>query len=219
MAMNERTAKLIEEAKKRTAELLAKQQAGKDTLPSSLSFQKPSPALPKDFQNIQDELIHVHKALAFDPFDIPGVGRANEQQSAAIQMFGIDGESGCLIGPAGTGKTTTMRAALNAAILSGRIPLLSESLAHKYLRGGVPGIYGGSFTRIATRNLRNNFPPDLQRNVHTLHRLLEFEPEMFEVDDPARPGKQRWFACSNQQETNSELFQLSLYLSGLMNLL
>jgi hypothetical protein len=76
-----------------------------------------------------------------------------------------------------------MRAILRAAILSGRVPILSEGLAHKYLRGGLPGIYGGSFTRIATRNLRNNCPPDIQANIHTIHRLLEFEPEMFGVTD------------------------------------
>lgn len=125
----------------------------------------------------------------YNPYDIPGVGKANERQSQAIKMFGLDGHSGCLIGPAGTGKTTTMRAIIRAMILSGRIPILSESLGHKYLKGGLPGIFGGSFTRIATRNLRNNCPTDIQDNIHTIHRLLEFEPEMFEVDDPIKGGK------------------------------
>jgi ABC-type cobalamin/Fe3+-siderophores transport system ATPase subunit len=95
-----------------------------------------------------------------------------------------------LIGPAGTGKTTTMKAVIRAAILSGRIPLLPEDIEHKYITGGLPGIYGGSFTRIATRNLRDNCPDDIKANIHTLHRLLEYEPEMVTVyDEVAKKDK------------------------------
>jgi ABC-type oligopeptide transport system ATPase subunit len=175
----ERTAKLLEEAKTRAS------------LPSALDLQKD-----KDFVLVQTDtpgnlmtetrtLVTKVDGTQFDPYDIPGVGRANKEQSAAILAFGIIGKSGCLIGPAGTGKTTTMRAIIRAMIMSGRIPILSEGFAHKYLKGGLPGIYGGAFTRIATRNLRNNVPGEIQDNICTHHRLLEFEPESFTVTDPA----------------------------------
>lgn len=188
--MDSKTQALIEAARQRTQALLAEQAKTKaaaskpnvtDALPTSISLQPKATNLAE-----ANTPLVLAERYGFDPFNIEGVGRANEQQAQAIKLFGLEGKSGCLIGPAGTGKTTTMRATINAAILSGRIPILSESIAHKYLSGGVPGIYGGSFTRIATRNLRNNFPADLQCNVHTIHRLLEFEPEMITVFDEVK---------------------------------
>ncbi len=180
--LNPKLQAAIDAAKERTRLLLQQHQAGQTSvLPSSASIQiedvrltetiKTSPTLLKLGMN------------TFDPYEIEGIGRANALQSQAIDLFGLKGVSGCLIGPAGTGKTTTMKAIIRAIILSGRVPILPETLGHKYLRGGLPGIYGGSFTRIATRNLRNSCPPDIQDNVHTIHRLLEFEPDFFEVYD------------------------------------
>jgi ATP-dependent exoDNAse (exonuclease V) alpha subunit len=207
MALSDKAQAAIEAARQRTRKLLEEQanrgnqQSITTALPSSRTIAQKTEAdrTTTETSSSESKVYDARKEFStvilangatFDPYDIPGVGRANEQQAEAIRRFGVNGESGCLIGPAGTGKTTTMRAAINAAVLSGRIPILSESLAHKYLKGGLPGIYGGSFTRIATRNLRNNFPADLQPNVHTLHRLLEFEPEVFDTTDPAT-GKQK----------------------------
>lgn len=180
MALNPKLQAAIDAAKERTKQLMEQSQK---VAPKEVTQQP---------VNIEDK--HLQQVVAaspalmamgmnkFDPYEIENVGRANKEQSLAIDIFGLQGKSGCLIGPAGTGKTTTMRAIIRAIILSGRIPILDESLAHKYLKGGLPGIYGGSFTRIATRNLRNNCPPDIQPNIHTIHRLLEFEPEIFETE-------------------------------------
>jgi ATP-dependent exoDNAse (exonuclease V) alpha subunit len=180
MALNPKLQAAIDAARERTKQLMEqnKQVAPQAGLPSSVDIAD---------KRLQEQIATSPTLMAmgmnkFDPYEIENVGRANKEQSNAIDLFGLKSESGCLIGPAGTGKTTTMRAIIRAMILSGRIPILSESLAHKYLRGGLPGIYGGSFTRIATRNLRNNCPPDIQANIHTLHRLLEFEPEIFEAE-------------------------------------
>jgi ABC-type oligopeptide transport system ATPase subunit len=184
---NPKMEQILKEARERTARLLAEQQA-RSSLPSALDLQKQrEPELPDVMREANEQFrkITSFKGNLFDPYEIEGVGRANAQQSAAILAFGINGLSGCLIGPAGTGKTTTMRAIITAMIMSGRIPILPESLAHKYLKGGLPGIYGGAFTRIATRNLKNNVPGEIKENIHTHHRLLEFEPEQFEVTDPA----------------------------------
>lgn len=119
----------------------------------------------------------------YNPYYIEGVGELNEQQRQAVKLFGIEGQSGCLIGPAGTGKTTTVKAIVRAMILSGRIPILPDEATHKYLQTGIPGIFGGSFTRIATRNLRDNIPDDIKPNIHTIHRLLEYEPVFKDVID------------------------------------
>ena len=179
--MNPKTAALIDAARKRTQELLSSAQAGNTAvLPSNLPTILAAPA--STIPNVTTIII-TSSGQKFDPYEIIGIGRANKEQSHAILIFGLEGKSGCLIGPAGTGKTTTMRAIIHAMIMSGRIPILSEGLAHKYLKGGLPGIYGGAFTRIATRNLKQNCPPDIQANIHTHHRLLEFEPETFEVTD------------------------------------
>lgn len=194
--MNPKTQAIVDAAKARTKALLEeveRKKQGNIALPSSLSL-----AVDKQVSLIDSlvesdpanlKIVIDSKGNRFDPYELPGVGRANKEQSDAIRIFGIEGKSGCLIGPAGTGKTTTMRALIRTMILMGRIPILPESFAHKYLRHGLPGIWGGSFTRIATRNLKNNVPGEIQDNVHTIHRLLEFEPEVFEVADEKNPGK------------------------------
>lgn len=195
--MNPRTQAIIDAAKQRTAELLRSQyvkhqQEVTQGLPSSATIEKNNTTeIQQTLQpTISNTIIISKDGIKFDPYEIQGVGKANKEQSLAIKVFGIEGKSGCLIGPAGTGKTTTMRAILTTAILSGRIPILSSELAHKYLKGGLPGIYGGAFTRIATRNLKNNCPPDIQANIHTHHRLLEFEPEQFTATDE-KTGKDK----------------------------
>lgn len=186
MALNPKLQAAIEAAKERTRQLMTQKVAPKEVVQQSVDIAD---------KRLQEVVAASPTLMAmgmnkFDPYEIENVGRANKEQSQAIDLFGLQGASGCLIGPAGTGKTTTMRAIIRAMILSGRIPILSESFAHKYLRGGYPGIWGGSFTRIATRNLKYNCPPDIQSNIHTIHRLLEFEPEMFEITDP-KTGKEK----------------------------
>lgn len=183
---NPKVQAMIEAARKRTQALLD----AKDALPSAVKLVVPPDTIEDTSKSPHNgHVIYLDKdGLQYDPYEIDGL-ILNDDQRLAVTKFGINGESGCLIGPAGTGKTTTMRAVILAAIRSGRIPLLPEDMEHKYLSPSLPGIFGGSFTRIATRNLRNNCPPDIQGNVHTIHRLLEFEPEIIEVDNPAKPGE------------------------------
>lgn len=182
---------IIDKAKQRTAEL----QAAQTVLPSATEIDLMPPSVHtmlgykdpmKEIESFKgDTSITLPNGTKFDPYSIPqadgSVLTLNEEQSRAVDWFGIQGKSGCLIGPAGTGKTTTMKAVIRAAILCGRIPTVPTEDKHKYLPTGKPGIWGGSFTRIATRNLRDNFPDELKSNVHTIHRLLEFEPEIVTV--------------------------------------
>jgi len=181
MALNPRVQQIIEQAKLRNQQL-REAAANKAALPSSADVQK---AQEQSAQSQQEEShIITVGGRQVDLFYIEGVGKLNKEQSEAVRRFGINGESGCLIGPAGTGKTTTMKAVIRAMILSGRVPILPHEAKHKYLQTGLPGIFSGSFTRIATRNLRDNCPDDIKGNVHTIHRLLEYEPEFKEVIDP-----------------------------------
>lgn len=189
--MNPKMKEIIEAAQKRTALLLEQAANPKpvtESLPSSLSVTK---------KKEDEQLVSMFKSTVitingntFDPYEIEGVGRLNEEQCLAVKMFGLEGQSGCLIGPAGTGKTTTMKAVIRAMVLSGRIPFFSKEMEHKYLQPNLPGIWLGSFTRIATRNLRDNTPDDIKPNVHTIHRLLEFEPTFEEVIDEVT-GKEK----------------------------
>ena len=183
---NPRLQAILDAARARTQALLeAKKAPVTEALPSSQTIQvyKSEEEADKEgnFDGSTDTI--TVGGNTFNPYELDGL-ILNEQQRLAVRLFGLEGKSGCLIGPAGTGKTTTMKAVIRASILSGRIPIIPADVEHKYIQGGLPGIYGGSFTRIATRNLRNNCPPDIQANIHTIHRLLEFEPEWIEVVDP-----------------------------------
>jgi ATP-dependent exoDNAse (exonuclease V) alpha subunit len=105
----------------------------------------------------------------------------NEQQQLAVKMAGFDGKSCCIIGSAGTGKTTVMNGVANVIIQSGRIPHSANFEDHKYLKSGTPGIVFCSYTHVATNNLRNNLPDELKGNCITIHKLIEYQPVWYEV--------------------------------------
>lgn len=91
-------------------------------------------------------------------------------------------ESLVLIGAAGTGKTTCQKYGLQSLIQSTHIPPIPET-DHKYLVPGTPGIVITSFTRRAVRNIRLNVSEDLKQNCITIHKLLEYAPEIYEEYD------------------------------------
>lgn len=105
----------------------------------------------------------------------------NEQQLRFIDVAS-KGESGILIGAAGTGKTTTMRGTMEGLIQSGRAGVLHAD-GHKYLGSGTPGIVVVSFTRRAVANIRKAISDDMKGNCLTIHALLEYEPEYYEIID------------------------------------
>jgi ABC-type oligopeptide transport system ATPase subunit len=106
--------------------------------------------------------------LAYDP-----------EQKEAIQLA-LAGKSFCLIGAAGTGKTTTVQEIVRVLIASGRIPMVTEK--SKSVAIGQYGVVGCAFTRRARNNLAKRMPD--QMSCSTFHGLLEFEPEYFDVLDP-----------------------------------
>ena len=106
----------------------------------------------------------------------------NERQQEFISLI-ASGKSCVLIGAAGTGKTTATQGGTEALIHSGLVPTL-QAHGHKYLKDGTPGIIIISYTRRAVNNIRKIQSEDLRENCITVHKLLEYEPEYFEVTDP-----------------------------------
>jgi exodeoxyribonuclease V alpha subunit len=107
----------------------------------------------------------------------------NSKQSEAISLI-TSGRDCVILGAAGTGKTTTQRGAMNALVQSGRAGIL-EPEDHKYLKRGTPGIVIIAFTRRAVNNIRRVVSSDMQHNCITHHKLLEYEPEYYDVYDEA----------------------------------
>lgn len=107
----------------------------------------------------------------------------NSKQSEFVTLA-TSMRSCILIGAAGTGKTTTMRAVIESLTSSCSLPILSN-LDHKYLpHSGVPGIVACSYTRRAVSNLRKAMPPGLEGNCITIHKLLEYQPIYETIFDP-----------------------------------
>lgn len=103
-----------------------------------------------------------------------------EQQSAIDHAY--FGRSFCLIGAAGTGKTTTLRAILQNLIENHRIPPLNRDTKH--LSAGAPGVALISYTRRAVRNIAKQMTSYLKSHCITFHQLVEYEPFYYEEYDP-----------------------------------
>lgn len=105
----------------------------------------------------------------------------NERQLAFIEE-GAKGNSVCLIGAAGTGKTTSLKGLLER--LTPLVPPFNRH-EHKYLpANGVPAIVCTSFTNKAVQNMKAHLPLELRKNCCTIHKLVEFEPEKSDYFDP-----------------------------------
>ena len=92
------------------------------------------------------------------------------------------GASCVLIGAAGTGKTTCMKAVAQQLIATGVAGVMHDT-GHKNLVAQTAGIVVCSFTRRAVANIRKQMPAELRHNCITLHKLLEFEPSLVDVQD------------------------------------
>lgn len=118
---------------------------------------------------------------AFIPKPVSAAITYNDRQQAFIDTV-TSGSCCALIGPAGTGKTTCTKGAILSLIQSNTVPQLHIQ-GHKWLSSGTPGIICTSFTNKAVQNMKKVLPHDLQRNCLTIHKLLEYQPEFFEVYD------------------------------------
>lgn len=105
----------------------------------------------------------------------------NTKQQEAINLIS-SGKSCVVIGAAGTGKTTCMKAATTALIQSGFSGILSAQ-GHKHLKEGTPGILICAYTRRAVANILRNLSLDLRDNCITIHKSLEYQPVYYTVID------------------------------------
>lgn len=97
----------------------------------------------------------------------------NEAQGEAIKLAEF-GYSFCLIGAAGTGKTTTLKGLIQNLLAKAKVPMLTSHTKH--LRAGSPGMALVSYTRRAVRNIAKVMPEEIKNSCITLHKLIEFEP-------------------------------------------
>ncbi len=104
----------------------------------------------------------------------------NEQQMQAINAA-MAGKTFCLIGAAGTGKTTTEKGMVYSILKNNLVPMIRAGASTKWLAAGTPGIAMVSFTNMAVRQTAKNFSGDV--TCVTIHKLLEYAPEYYEVTD------------------------------------
>lgn len=104
----------------------------------------------------------------------------DESQVAAIKLL-RDKQYGCLIGAAGTGKTTMTRRLLHSIIYGDEEAGL-EGIGCRRLDGrqGL-SIALCAFTGIATQVIKQNMPEWLHISCKTIHSLLEYMPVMTEI--------------------------------------
>lgn len=105
----------------------------------------------------------------------------NAEQRAFRDLV-LTGQDCVLVGAAGTGKTTCLRAVIQALAASPSATVLGG--AHKYLPSGTPSTVLTSFTRRAVNNLKRAVSKDFEPNCITIHKLLEYEPVYYEIFDP-----------------------------------
>ena len=98
----------------------------------------------------------------------------NEEQQEAVTKA-MNGESFCLIGSAGSGKTTTQRQVLERS--EDTVGILEETNSHKYLSVLSPSVAIISFTNKAVENIRSAAPNRFKNCCMTIHKLLQYAPE------------------------------------------
>lgn len=111
---------------------------------------------------------------------VSGTMSFNPEQLQAIE-HGLQGKSFCLIGAAGTGKTTVTQELISRLQrASHMVPL---SAATKHLGKDAPAIAIVGYTNKAVNNIRKRLPEHLQNHCLTIHKLIEFAPVYYEIID------------------------------------
>lgn len=110
----------------------------------------------------------------------------NAEQLLARDMA-LEGKSFCLIGPAGSGKTTAQRAVAQALLDQDKLHTCYFKVQGSGERVAAPSFVACAYTRRASGNLAKAIHKDphlarvLSNNIMTIHALLEFEP-VFMID-------------------------------------
>lgn len=165
--MNPKIAKLVEEARRRHAALRAGASAAAAQQTSS-----PAASQAASQQSLilsQTENLSQTSKLSFNP-----------EQLHAIEL-GLQGKSFCLIGAAGTGKTTVTQELISRLQRASHMMPLSTSTKH--LSNNAPGIAICGYTNKAVNNIKKKLPEHLQTHCLTIHKLLEYAPVYYEIID------------------------------------
>jgi exodeoxyribonuclease V alpha subunit len=173
--MNPRVAALIEEARRKHAELIAKRQAA---MQPPTEGNGSSANAESDAESDEQVTLHLSstdkhaqqsKGLVF-----------NSEQLQAIEL-GLQAKSFCLIGAAGTGKTTVTQELISRLQRAAHMRPLAE--ATKHLVKDAPAIVICGYTNKAVNNIKKKLPPHLQAHCITIHKLIEYAPAYYEITD------------------------------------
>lgn len=178
--MNPKTLALIAAAKQRHAEQMAAKQAQQQ---ASTAVRPPAQKLiettPVNDNLIDANTLELTLSNLANHQQAPSSGMSfNAEQLAAIEL-GLQGKSFCLIGAAGTGKTTVTQELIARLQQASHMMPLSE--ATKHLTKDAPAIVICGFTNKAVNNIRKKLPKHLQGHCITIHKLLEYQPTYYEV--------------------------------------
>lgn len=161
--MDSRTTDIIAKAKARLIEVKAAKEAATQQMLQTLA---------------SSQAVHTMEIPSLSGWQIDTSREWNAQQHSAI-LAGLSGKSFCLIGAAGTGKTSTLKGMVNSMLSNGLLPYFSQQKTTKYLLVGRPGIVLCSFTNMAVRQIAKHFTKDI--TTLTCHKLVEYAPVYYEV--------------------------------------
>lgn len=103
----------------------------------------------------------------------------NNKQGLAVQ-YTIDRKSFCLIGSAGTGKTTTVATMASYMLQQDIVSRMPDGCTSKRL-AGLPAMAFVAFTNRAVRRLKQCLPVEFRKNSMTIHKLLEYQKQKIET--------------------------------------
>jgi ATP-dependent exoDNAse (exonuclease V) alpha subunit len=122
----------------------------------------------------------------------------NEEQLKAINM-GLSRRNFCLIGPAGSGKTTTLKGVVYSLLGNNLMAPIHADRTTKWLKAGSPGLVLVSFTNMAVRQVAKHFSGDI--TCITIHKLLEYQPVKYEaVNDKGEAVMKMEFVPSRNKQ-------------------
>lgn len=122
--------------------------------------------------------------------------KLNKEQLLAKELA-FNGKSFCLVGAAGTGKTTAQREIAASLLDQDKLSTHTFRVQGTTMRVVAPSIAFVAYTRIAAGNLKRAIHKNpaleevLMHNITTIHNLLEYAPEFY-WDEEAEKEKMRF---------------------------